>query len=230
MRKVVPIAALLLVAACSRSGDDNAGRSESAPSPPDSSRTTPSKTAETSAVIAKTPPATGAPISTVVAWIEAGTGAELDGFHTASRDGVTTQLADGVAFTTPSGKTTCMTGVAASGAGQLACLTQLTDGPAQPADAVGEWISGWIDYPGDTLTVGGVHGDPGQFGAGRGQELGYGQRVKFGDYQCRADQAGLYCVNYARRSAARISDAGVVPFGCLREVDPPPDIGVKFAC
>ena len=41
-------------------------------------------------------------------------------------------------------------------------------------------------------TVGGIHGDPGQFSLGRGPDLPYGQRLKFGDYQCRVDQIGLF--------------------------------------
>ena len=56
------------------------------------------------------------------------------------------------------------------------------------------------------------------FAAGIGPELPYGQSLAFGDYRCRGDQAGLFCVNYAHQSAARFSDAGVQPFGCLQPV------------
>jgi hypothetical protein len=158
----------------------------------------------------------------------------MGGFHTAVRDDDTTQLDDGVAFTTPSGNTTCMTGMTSLDQGQLACLAELVDGPAKPANAGpdGEWIPGWVDYPGEMLTVGGVHGDPGQFSLGRGPDLPYGARLKFGDYQCRADAVGLFCANYAHQSAAQISDTGVVPFGCLREVAAPADelLGLKFVC
>ncbi|CAN5706739.1 hypothetical protein BH09ACT7_BH09ACT7_29180 [soil metagenome] len=127
-----------------------------------------------------------------------------------------------------------MTGMTPLDEGQLACLAELTDGPARPANTGpdGQWIPGWINYPGDILTVGGVHGDPGQFSLGRGPDLPYGQRLKFGDYQCRVDEVGLFCVNYAHQSAARINDGGVVPFGCLREMDPPAEdlVGQKFGC
>jgi hypothetical protein len=233
MRTVLPIAALLLVAGCSGAGGGTADQSGPPSSSPPASSSVPPKTTVTSTVAAAAP-AGGAPITAVISWIEAGKPADLGAFHSATRDSGTTQLGDGVAFTTPSGKTTCMTGMTSLDKGQLACLAELIDGPAKPADAGpdGQWIPGWIDYPGDTLTVGGVHGDPGQFSLGRGPDLAYGQRLKFGDYQCRADQVGLFCVNYAHQSAARINDAGVVPFGCLRKIAPPAKdlVGLKFGC
>ncbi|CAN5574693.1 hypothetical protein BH09ACT8_BH09ACT8_26690 [soil metagenome] len=230
MRVFLPIAATLLVAGCSGSDGGDAAPSSDTQS---TSSAAPTKTATTSPVAAG-PPAQGAPISAVIGWVEAGKPADLAGFHTADRDGKTTQLQNGVAFTTPSGKTTCMTGMTTTDDSQLTCLAELSDGPAKPAAAgpYGQWIPGWIDYPGGSLTVGGLHGDPGQFGYGKGPELSDGQRLKFGDYQCRTDQVGLFCVNYAHQSAARISDAGVLPFGCLKEVDPPANelVGLKFGC
>lgn len=233
MRTLLPIAALLLVAGCSGAGVDTAERSATPSSSAEASTSTPSKTTITSSVAAP-PPADGAPVAAVIGWIEAGKAADPGAFHSASRDSDTTQLDSGVAFTTPSGKTTCMTGMTQLDQGQLACLAELVDGPAKPADTGpdGQWIPGWIDFPGDTLTVGGIHGDPGQFSLGRGPDLPYGQRLKFGDYQCRVDQIGLFCANYAHQSAARINDAGVTPFGCLREIDPPAEelVGQKFAC
>ena len=96
-----------------------------------------------------------------------------------------------------------------SSAGALACLVDLKDPPPRPDDAYGEWKGGWIDYDGTSVRVGSVHGDPGRFTAGTGPELPYGQSLAFGDYRCRADPAGLFCVNYAHQSAARFSDAGV---------------------
>jgi hypothetical protein len=234
MRIVLPIVAMLLLAGCSGAGDEQAGQSSAASSSSSTTGSSSSPKTTTTTSFAATPPADGTPIATVIRWVEAGQPVDLAGFHTAIRDGKTTQLDDGVAFTTPSGKTTCMTGMTSFDDGQLACLAKLTDGPAKPADAGpdGQWIPGWIEYPGDTLTVGGIHGDPGQFGYGNGSQLPYGQRLKFGDYQCRADQVGLFCVNYAHQSGARISDAGVVAFGCLHEVDAPAGdlVGLKFAC
>jgi hypothetical protein len=233
MRTLLPIAALLLVAGCSGAGVDTAEQSASPSSNAPASSTTPPKTTVTTTV-ATAPPANGAPVAAVIGWIEAGKPADLAAFHSARRENGITQLDKGVAFTTPSGKTTCMTGMTPLDEGQLACLAQLIDGPAKPENAGpdGQWIPGWIDYPGDTLTVGGIHGDPGQFSLGRGPDLPYGQRLRFGDYQCRVDQIGLFCVNYAHQSAARIDDAGVVPFGCLRKIDPPAEdlVGLKFGC
>ena len=84
--------------------------------------------------------------------------------------------------------------------------------------------------PGPSIEIGSAHGDPGRFVNGTGPELPYGEALAFGDYRCRSDPAGLYCVNYAHQSAARFSDAGIVPFGCLQKVTPPPDIGEKYSC
>jgi hypothetical protein len=114
--------------------------------------------------------------------------------------------------------------------GTLACLVKLIDPPPRPADAATEWIGGWVDFDGASITVGGLHGDPGRFTAGDGPPLPSGGALKFGDYQCRADQAGLYCVNYAHQSAARFSEAGIVAFGCAKQVTPPSDVGEKFVC
>jgi hypothetical protein len=97
-------------------------------------------------------------------------------------------------------------------AGALACLVDLKNPPPRPEDAYGEWKGGWIDYDGTSVRVGSVHGDPGRFSAGSGPELPFGQSLAFGDFRCRSDQAGLFCVNYAHQSAAQFSDAGVQPF------------------
>ena len=174
------------------------------------------------------PPAPGAPIANVIRWIEAGTAADAGGYHSATRDGATTQLGDDIAFTTPSGKTDCMTDSKFGGA--LACLVDLTNPPPPPEDVYGEWKGGWVDFAGPTLEVGSAHGDPGRFSNGTGPELPYGQALSFGDYRCLVDPAGVFCVNYAHQSAARFSDAAIEPFGCLREVAPPADIGEKFSC
>jgi hypothetical protein len=114
--------------------------------------------------------------------------------------------------------------------GSLACLVKLTNPPPQPADVYGQWKGNWIDYDGKSLRIGSVHGDPGRFAAGNGPELPYGQALAFGDYRCRSDPAGLFCVNYAHQSAARFSDSGVEPFGCLKAMAPDPQIGEMFGC
>jgi hypothetical protein len=54
--------------------------------------------------------------------------------------------------------------------------------------------------------------------------------LAFGDYRCRADAAGLFCVDYAHQSAVKMSASGVEAFGCLQKTTPPPDIGLRFSC
>ena len=222
MRIAVLIAASVLVSGCSQSVG---GDAQSAPS--STTRSTPPATSTTSAVLAAVP-APGAPIADVIRWIEAGTRADPGAYHSATREGATTQLGDDIAFTTPSGKTNCMTDSRFGGA--LACLVDLANPPPQPADVYGQWKGGWVDFAGPTLEIGSVHGDPGRFSNGTGPQLPYGQALAFGDYRCRADPAGVFCVNYAHRSAARFSDSGIVPFGCLKKVAPPAEIGEKFSC
>lgn len=168
-------------------------------------------------------------MSDVIAWVEAGAPADASRYHSATREGATTDLGEDVAFVTPSGKTNCMTDSKYSD-GALACLVDLKDPPPRPDDAYGEWKGGWIDYDGKLVMVGRVMGDPGRFTAGSGPELPYGQSLRFGDYRCRSDQAGLVCVNYAFQSAARFSDAGVQPFGCLKPSSPMPQVGEVFSC
>lgn len=165
----------------------------------------------------------------MIAFIEAGRQADTAQYHSATREGRTTQLGQDVAFVTPSGKSNCMTDSANSD-GALACLVDLADPPPRPPDLYGEWKGGWVDFPGPSIEVGSAHGDPGRFSNGTGAELPYGDTLAFGDYRCRSDPAGLFCVNYAHQSAARLSDAGVVPFGCLQTVTPPADIGERFSC
>jgi hypothetical protein len=227
MRKAgLAIVAVLVLAGCSH---NTAGQSRpvGAPSatPPSSAAAAPTPTVG----VPTTPPGPDTPIAGVIAWIQAGKPADAGAFHTATRDGVTAQLGDDVAFVTPSGKSNCMTDSKYSG-GALACLVKLNDPPPRPADAPTEWVGGWVDFDGASITVGGFHGDPGRFTAGDGPQLPYGSSLKFGDYQCRSDEAGLYCVNFAHQSAARYSDAGIVAFGCAQQATPPPDIGEKFAC
>jgi hypothetical protein len=222
MRLAVMIAASVLVAGCSQGVEGTAQQSEPTLSVPPTSPTTMSAPVLTAA------PAPGTPIASVIRWIEAGTAADVAKYHAATREGTTTQLGDDVAFTSPSGKTNCMTASRADGA--LACLVDLADAPPRPLEAYGEWKGGWVDFAGPTLEVGSVHGDPGRFSAGTGPALAYGHSLDFGDYRCRADPAGVFCVNYAHQSAARFSETGIVAFGCLKQVTPPADVGLKFSC
>jgi hypothetical protein len=217
--------ASVLVAGCSTTTGGQAERIE--PIPPSPSASSPSRTTTTPKPT--TPPAPGAPVGDVIAWVEAGEPADAAQYHSATRDGQTTDLGEDVAFTTPSGKTSCMTDSNYS-EGALACLVDLVDPPPRPDDAYGEWKGGWVDYDGSSVTVGSVHGDPGRFIAGEGVELPYGQVLAFGDYRCRTDAVGLFCVNYGYQSAVRFSDAGIEPFGCLQPVTAPPQTGEKFGC
>ncbi|OBI77042.1 hypothetical protein [Mycobacterium sp. E740] len=226
MRMAVLIASVL-VAGCSSTTGGQAERIQ--PIPPASSSSPTHTTTTPSTAKPAAPPAPGAPIGDVVAWIKAGEPADAAQYHSATRDGQTTQLGADVAFTTPSGKTSCMTDADYS-EGALACLVELIDPPPRPADAYGEWKGGWVDYDGSNVTIGSVHGDPGRFVAGQGAELPYGRVLTFGDYRCRSDSVGLFCANDAAQTAVKLSDAGVEPFGCLQQVTAPPQTGEKFSC
>ncbi|WP_422747204.1 hypothetical protein ACN27E_05435 [Mycobacterium sp. WMMD1722] len=225
MRIAILVAAAALAAGCTQ-GVDGTPQPQSPTS--SAAARTPTVTGSPAAPAPAPPPRASAPVADVIDWIEAGTPAAVEEFHTVTRDGAATDLGNEVAFVTPSGTSKCVTDGRAQGA--LTCLVDLGDPPPRPAQVYGEWKGGWVDYPGATLTVGSAHADAGPFTDGFGAELGYGKALNFGDYRCRADQDGLFCVNYAHQSAARFSDAGVQVFGCLREQAPEPDVGVRFSC
>jgi hypothetical protein len=172
-------------------------------------------------------------VEAVISWIEAGTPADPNGYHVAVRDGVTTRLGDDIAFLAPSGPpnstTSCITDATLDN-GALTCLLELTSPPPRPSEAEGVWKAGWVEYPGDNVQVGALRGDPGPFVNGTGIRLPEGQSLAFGDDRCRSDEAGLYCVNYAHRSAVWISADGIVAFGCLQPAAPPPGIGAMLRC
>jgi hypothetical protein len=224
------VVALVLVAGCSHGATSRPQPSPTRAAPTPTTSTTPPTTTTPTTKPPPGPPAAGAPIADVIAWIQAGVPADAAPYHSVTRDGTPTPLQNNdVAFTTPAAKTTCMTDSTFSN-GDLACLLQLTNPPPRPQAIEGQWVPGWIEFDGMTVTVGSVHGDPGRFVYGDGPQLPYGKSLRFGDYQCRSDPTGLFCVNYAHQSAAWISDAGVAPFGCLEKIAPPPDIGEKFSC
>jgi hypothetical protein len=222
MRIAALLTASLLVAGCSHTVG---GQSQ---------QTQPSTGASTTVSGSKPPapsaaPATGAPISDVIAWIEGGHPADPGHYHNAIRDGATTPLGDNIAFTAVAGKVSCMTDSKHAG-GALACLVSLTKPPPPPPTSYGGWQGGWVDFDGVNLQVGSSRADPGPFVNGNGSELANGDSLSFGDYRCRADQTGLYCVNYAHQSAARLSPAGIEPFGCLRSGPAPDGVGAAFTC
>lgn len=214
-----------LLAGCAQSVDGQATSSSPAAAQPTATGTA----APPSSTPAATAPGEGAAIDQVIAFIESGTPTDAATFHVAFRDGVTTRLGDDVAFTAPSGvpsgNTQCMTTTDG-----LTCLLDLTAPPPPPPDAEGVWKPGWISYPGAELQVGALRGDPGPFVAGSGPPLPEGQSLTFGDIRCRSDTAGLFCVDYAHRSAVRISADGVTPFGCLQPGSPPAGVGAAFRC
>ena len=218
------IAASLLVAGCSHTTGSHSEPTPSAIQTSAGSAAGPSGSKPQAAA-----PAAGAAISDVIAWIEAGHPADPGRYHTATRDGAATPLGDDIALTGVAGKASCTTDSQHTG-GALVCLVKLTTPPPAPATAYGQWQGGWVSFDGVSLQVGSARGDPGPFVNGNGPELANGDSLSFGDYRCRADQAGLYCVNYAHQSAAKFGPAGIEPFGCLRSVPPPDGIGSAFSC
>jgi hypothetical protein len=223
MRIAALVAVSLLVAGCSHA---ITGHQTSAPTST-SSRTTATTPSFSKRPVPSAAPPAGAPVSDVIAWIEGGSPADAAGFHRATRDGVTTELGDDIAFTV--GKVGCMTDAKHTG-GALACLVDLIHPPPHPATVYGHWEGGWVDFDGASLQVGSAHADPGPFARGDGPELPTGKSLAFGDYRCRADRDAVLCANYAHRSAVRLAAAGVQPFGCLHSVPPPDGVGEKFSC
>lgn len=209
------MAVALLVAGCSQTSGEHAGHSQTSSAASSTLTKVPSQSNPPAAAV----PATGAPIAAVITWIEAA--------HPA--DSARYKLGADTAFTASGAKAKCTTD-AKHTAGQLSCLVQLTNPPPQPETAYGEWKGGWVDFDGTHLQVGSARADPGPFLNGTGTELANGDSVSFDDFRCRADQVGLFCVNYAHQSGARFSAAGIEPFGCLRSVPAPDGVGVAFNC
>jgi hypothetical protein len=226
----VLVAASALVAGCSSTIGDNQQPSSALTTP---SSSTPASTTSKAPGTTRTsapgkPPATGAAMTDVIAWIEAGAPADAGPYHSMTRDGVDTPLGDQVAFSTAGTEASCVTDQYSDGA--LACLVKLTDPPPRPPDFPTAWKDNWVDFGGTSVDVGSPHGDPGPFVDGTGEELPVGRSLAFGDYRCRADAGGLFCVNYAHQTAVKLSPAGVEGFGCLHKATPPPDIGLRLSC
>ncbi len=225
MRIAVLTVLVLLAAGCSLTTNGK-------PHPvPDALPTTTPSAPPTTATAA--PPERGAPFDDVAAWVRAGTPADPARYATATTDdGVATPLNGDIAFTSPTGKIKCISAFQ-DGLDGLSCLVELRNPPERPAGSPnGNWVPNWIDYSGGALTVGSLHGDPGAFVRGFGAVLPYGNRVSVKDFTCRVDTAGLFCVRTSTKSGVRISDAGVLPFGCLREQGPDAKqaVGQAFRC
>jgi hypothetical protein len=229
MRIAALIALSLLVVGCSHTGSSHSGQPQTTEASPGPSSTTAATPTASKPPAPSTAPVAGAPISDVIAWIEAGHPADPGRYHTATRDGVTTPLGNDLAFTVAAGEVVCMTDSKHTG-NALACLVDLANPPPRPETAYGEWKGGWVDFDGTNLQIGSARGDPGPFVNGNGPELASGDTLSYDDYRCRADQAGLFCVNYAHQSAVRFAAAGIAPFGCLRSVPPPDGVGTAFSC
>jgi hypothetical protein len=228
MRLAVILGVSLLVAGCANEAPTDSRPTQSTVSTPSTTRSAPPVTSTTTSTGPVKAPSAGAAISDVISWIEAGKPADPAAYHSATLDGTTTQIGDGVAFVTAGTEAACMTNQYVDG--ELSCLVKLTNPPPRPPDFPTAWKNNWLDFSGTSVEVGSPHGDPGPFVVGMGAELPAGQTLAFGDYRCRADAAGLYCVNYAHQSAVRMSEAGVEPFGCLEKATPPADIGLQFKC
>lgn len=226
MRVVLVLMASVLVAGCSQTLDSESStaRTPLSVGPPSSPSSGASPTTGPSTSSGIEP---DADIGVVISRIEAGEPAAPEDFGSVTRDGVATALDGGVAFT--AGAVNCVS-TPKYGAGKLACLVDLTDPPPRPPDVFTVWKGNWVDYDGSSVEIGSERGDPGPFGDGEGAELTGGATLAFGDFRCRADTDAVWCVNYAQRSAVRLSADGVDGFGCLAESTAPPGIGVRLSC
>lgn len=179
-----------------------------------------------------TAPTADTPIADVIAWVNAGNPVDLTTFHTAKHGNATTNLHDDIAFSSPSNKLSCITD-SAHGNDGLVCKATLKTWPDRPKQGGGDWEPGWVAYSGSNLTVGEIRSDQGPFTAGDGLVLPYGSKITFDNYSCRLDLTGLTCVNTQVNSGVTMSDAGIVPHGCLQPRTKTADeanIGKTYGC
>lgn len=127
MRIAALVAVPLLVAGCAHDVDSDSGRSQtSTPATPSSSVSSSTSKLPTASKV----PSAGAPISEVIAWIEAGHAADPARYHSVTREDVTTELGDDIAFSAQGGKVSCLTDTKHTG-DAMACLVSLTN-PSPP--------------------------------------------------------------------------------------------------
>ena len=207
MRIAAVVAAVLLTAACS--SQQATVRSTQNESP----------AATAGAADPSGAPSGGTPVAQVIAWVRAAaTAVDVSRYQSQTgTDGTVTRLPSDIAFVSPSGKINCVTELR-YGDTDLECLANLKNPPPRPPNVADvAWNGDWIEYQGGGATVGSFHGDPGPFALGRGARLPYGSLITFRGYSCRMDEAGLFCVNPEAQSGVKISDSGLVPFGCLQQ-------------
>ncbi|RJO79800.1 hypothetical protein D5S18_00505 [Nocardia panacis] len=211
MRIAALAAILLLATGCAASKDQTPPQAvNAAPAAPETVSAAPSKAG---------PPASGASMKTFIGWVEAGSSVATAKYGIAIReeDGTSTQLRNGdLSFVSPTGKIKCLTNFQ-DGQSGLICRVDLKDPPPRPDGGIGNWVGGWVDFGGSDLNVGSFHGDPGAFLRGSGPELPYGSRITVHDFSCRMDTTGMYCLAPDGNAGVKMSDAGIVAFGCLSE-------------
>jgi hypothetical protein len=154
-------------------------------------------------------------------------------FRAVSRDGTITTLPDpaDVAFRPPgpyddNNVAGCVTEFSYRPA--LVCIPPLTNPPKKP-DAPGQWIGSWVTFDGAKITIGSFHGDPGPFNDGSGKPLNYGDTITFGDYQCRSDPSGMYCMSRSHQSGLAMSGT-LTTYGCVKLPIHPEGVGEQFTC
>ncbi|MFI9401567.1 hypothetical protein [Nocardia sp. NPDC052316] len=220
--RIAALAALILaLSACSQS---TSGQPQPAPGPPPATSTTAAPTS--------TPASPESRLKDRIAWVQAGTEVDASRYHSASTGtGAAADLKSDIAFISPSGKISCITGTAYQLDG-FNCVVKLKNPVPKPHEGFGNWDGGYVNYSAKTLTVGQFRGDPGLFIHGDGQTLPYDSKLTFGDYTCRIATDGLTCVNPTTRTGVHMSDDAIVPFGCLRETQPTPDssVGRTYTC
>lgn len=221
--RIAALAALILaLSACSQS---TSGRPQPSADQP--------RATTTSTAPATTSQSPESQLKDRIAWAQSGTAVDVNRYHSASTGtGAAADLKGDIAFVSPSGKISCVTGTEYHIDG-FSCTVKLKNPIPKPGEGFGNWDGGFVNYSGQNLMVGQFRGDPGLFIHGDGQTLPYDSKLTFGDYVCRIATSGLTCVNPASRTGVQMSDDGIVPFGCLRELSDAqrePSVGRAFSC